>query len=102
MTSSAAAWLGFLASPAAPRTARSPLELDGFLTGVIVSPEPIQPTRWILALWGEDEPNFEDEAQINFVLGAAMTGEHALRSRSQDGAAASEDLPCPVSPYRWQ
>jgi uncharacterized protein len=73
MTSAAtAAWLGFLASPAAPKTARSPLELDGFLTGVIVSPQLIRPTQWILALWGEEDPVFDDEAQINLVLGAAM------------------------------
>jgi uncharacterized protein len=47
-----AAWLAFLASPAAPRQAMSLLELDGYLTGVIVAPNPIPPSRWMAALWG--------------------------------------------------
>ncbi len=32
-----AVWSSFLASPQAPKTAMSPLELGGFLTGVIVT-----------------------------------------------------------------
>jgi uncharacterized protein len=31
-------WLAFLASPAAPKGALSPLDLDGYLTGVVVVP----------------------------------------------------------------
>ena len=61
-----------LASPAAPKTAMSALELDGYLTGVIVTPQavPIQPSAWIGRLWGDDDPIFADEAQINAALGA--------------------------------
>jgi uncharacterized protein len=62
----------FLASPAAPKTAMSALELDGYLTGVIVTPQavPVRPSAWIGRLWGDDDPIFADEAQINAALGA--------------------------------
>jgi uncharacterized protein len=62
----------FLASPATPKTAMSALELDGYLTGVIVTPQavPVRPSAWIGGLWGDDDPIFADEAQINAALGA--------------------------------
>ena len=65
-------WSSFLASPAAPKTAMSTLELDGYLTGVIVTPQavPVRPSAWIGRLWGDDDPIFADEAQINAALGA--------------------------------
>ena len=55
-------------------TVMSPLELDGYLTGIVVTPQaaPILPSAWMARLWGDDEPIFEDEAQINTVLGAVM------------------------------
>jgi uncharacterized protein len=69
-----AVWSSFLASPAAPKTAMSPLELDGYLTGIVVTPQaaPILPSAWMARLWSDDKPIFEDEAQINAVLGAVM------------------------------
>src|SRR5262249_22921411 len=76
----AATWLAFLASPEAPKTALSRLGLDVYLTGIIVSPHPapIRPSRWLGGLWGQDEPVFEDEKQINLVLGAVMGHYNAL------------------------
>ncbi|MGA7803508.1 UPF0149 family protein [Bradyrhizobium sp.] len=62
-----------LTSPAASQ--RSPLELDGYLTGIIVAPQaaPIPPSRWMAELWGEAEPLFEDKARIGRVHRAIMT-----------------------------
>jgi uncharacterized protein len=69
-----AVWSSFLASPEAPKTALAPLELDGYLTGIIVTPQaaPIRPSAWVARVWGDAEPIFEDEAQINTVLGAVV------------------------------
>jgi uncharacterized protein len=55
-------------------TAMSPLELDGYLTGLLVTPQaaPIPPSTWMARLWGTAEPIFEDEAQINAAFGAVM------------------------------
>jgi uncharacterized protein len=63
-----------LTSPQALKTVMSPLELDGYLTGIIVTPQaaPIRPSAWVARLWGDDEPIFEDEAQINNALAALM------------------------------
>ena len=62
-----------LLSPA-PQISMSPLELDGYLTGIVVTPQaaPIRPSAWIARLWGDDAPVFEDEARINTILGAVM------------------------------
>ena len=58
-----APWIAFLASPNAPADAMRPLELDGFLTGIIVSPDLIHPTEWVAVIWGEDGPQVEEIAQ---------------------------------------
>ena len=33
---------------------------DGYLTGVLVSPRLIAPSRWIAGFWSEDDPVFDD------------------------------------------
>jgi uncharacterized protein len=71
-------WLDFLASPAAPKTAMSPVELDGYLTGVVVSPDLLLPSRWLGGLWGEDEPVFDSQDQLQTVIGAVMDRYNAI------------------------
>ena len=66
----ASLWLAFLASPAAPEHAMSLLELDGYLTGVIVAPSLIRPSLWMAGLWADEEPVFDDAAQAQSVLSA--------------------------------
>ena len=77
-----APWRTFLASPNAPKLAMSPLELDGYLTGVVICPQarPIMPSRWLAGLWGGEEPVFEDDEQIKAVLDAVM--EHRPPARA--------------------
>ena len=38
----------------------SPMELDGYLTGVIVSPDLLLPSKWLDGIWGEEEPTFDN------------------------------------------
>lgn len=76
-----AAWLAFASSPAAPKHAMSALELDGYLTGVLVTPSLIPPSQWMAGLWGEEEPVFDDAAQIQSVLGAVGGLYNALSTR---------------------
>lgn len=71
-------WLGFLASPAAPKTTMSPLELDGYLTGIVVAPDMILPGEWFAGLWGKDEPVFDSKDQIQTVMGAVMDRYNAI------------------------
>ena len=58
----------------------SPLELNGYLTGIVVTPRPapILPSTWMMRLWSEDCPIFDDEAQIETVLGALIKRYNAI------------------------
>ena len=43
-------------------------ELDGFLTGLIVSPDPVPQSRWLKLVWGDGPPAFSDEAALQAFL----------------------------------
>ena len=62
----------FLMSDASPEDCMQLSDLDGFLTGIAIGPELIMPSEWLPAIWGGDEPVFEDEEQARTVLGAIM------------------------------
>ncbi len=51
-------------------------QLDGFLTGILVSPEIVLPSRWLKHIWGgedgEGEPEFEDVADYQHCLNLVM------------------------------
>jgi uncharacterized protein len=64
----------------APGIARSPLELDGYLTGVVVTPQPapIRLHKWMAGLWGEDETIFDHPAATKAVLDAVIKRFNAI------------------------
>jgi len=68
-------------------------QLDGFLTGIIVSPDLVKPGRWIRLIWagddGDGEPGFETEVELQAFLDLVMTHYHViLESLSHPGAYA--------------
>jgi uncharacterized protein len=71
-------WLGFLTSPAASKGAMSPMELDGYLTGIVVSPDLLLPSRWLDRIWGENEPTFDGLDQMQTVIAAVMDHYNAI------------------------
>lgn len=71
-------WLGFLTSPAAPRSAMSPMELDGYLTGIVVSPDLLLPSDWLDGIWGQNEPTFDGLDQTKTVIAAVMDHYNAI------------------------
>lgn len=71
-------WLGFLTSPVAPKGAMSPMELDGYLTGIVVSPDLLLPSRWLDRIWGEKEPAFDGLDQMQAVIAAVMDHYNAI------------------------
>jgi uncharacterized protein len=49
-------------------------ELDGYLTGVILSPDPIEPVEWLPPIWGGDAAPFDDERDTAWFI--ALVTEH--------------------------
>lgn len=50
-------------------------ELDGFLHGVILCPDPIPPVEWLQSVWGLDDggvPPFDDPADVQWFIEAIM------------------------------
>jgi uncharacterized protein len=63
----------FLMSDATPEESMSIVELDGFLTSLVIGPEVVPPSAWFKTIWGgEDEPEFESAAQAQRVFGLIM------------------------------
>jgi uncharacterized protein len=62
----------YLMSDHAPDDSMGLSDLDGFLTGIVVGPELIPPSEWLLVIWGGDEPVFQTEDEMRAVLGAIM------------------------------
>jgi len=51
----------FLASDDSPEESMLISDLDGFLTGILCSPELILPSEWFPTVWNTPEPTFTDE-----------------------------------------
>jgi uncharacterized protein len=47
-------------------------DLDGFLTSVVLGPEPIMPSEWLPVIWGHEEPEFESTAHAERIIGLIM------------------------------
>ncbi len=50
-------------------------ELDGFLTGILVSPDPIMPGEWMTVVWGADDSGiapFDDPIDVRWFADAVM------------------------------
>jgi uncharacterized protein len=73
-----AGWIRFLASPAAPATAMRPVELDGYLTGLIVAPDLIPPSLWVDGIWGDDEPVLDSMDQLQTIIDSVMGHYNAI------------------------
>ncbi len=62
----------FLMSDKIPDDCMQLSDLDGFLTGVVVSPDLIMPSEWLPRIWGDGTPEFESDEEANQVIGAIM------------------------------
>ena len=62
----------FLMSDESPENCMQLSDLDGFLTGIAIGPELVKPSEWLPAVWGGEEPVFDDAGQARTVIGAIM------------------------------
>ena len=47
-------------------------ELDGFFTAIVSGPVVIPPSQWLPVIWGEFEPEWENEKNFETVLNLMM------------------------------
>ena len=80
MTSSFSA---ILSAPELPSDLLPPLELDGYLTGVLVTPD-LSPREWIVGIW-DKKPDFSDEASMRRALLAATSRMNHIEAELQKG-----------------
>ena len=73
----ASLWMGVPGWPALPNRAISALELEGYLTGIIVAPSPIRPSLWMAGAL-EDEPVCEDMIDLQSMFHAIALMFNAL------------------------
>lgn len=69
-----------------------PLELEGFFTGLIVTPDLISPSLWLEALWGDDEPIFDSAEHAQTVLDDVMAFYNATIEKIDAQGAAWRPL----------
>ncbi len=69
-------------------------DLDGFLTAIAVSPEPIPAEEWLPVIWGGSQPEFRSARHRGQVTAAIMTRYH-------DIVADLERTPPVVRPVFW-
>ncbi len=62
----------FLMSDDAPEDCMQLSDLDGFLAGIVVSPELIMPSEWTPVIWMDGGPSFNDMKQAERIMGTVM------------------------------
>ena len=81
-------WLDdFLSSDDFVLEAMSLPGLDGFLTSLVIGPEPVSPAEYLPEVWGADFdlPSFEDAEQEAFVTGLVMRHWNTIAIRVERG-----------------
>ena len=52
---------------------------------IAMGPELIMPSEWLPMIWGDDEPVFTDEAQMQAVLGGILSRYNQIRHQIANG-----------------
>lgn len=72
-----------LAAPELPFDLLPPLEMDGYLTGVLVTPD-LPPRTWVSGIW-VGRPNFEDQDGLSRALLAVTSRMNRIEAELQKG-----------------
>ena len=82
----------FLTSDRVPERCMRLSELDGFLTAIAIGPELIMPSEWLPVIWGEGEPVFESDEELQGVVGAIFMRHEEIRRGIEQEPDAYEPL----------
>ncbi len=75
----------FLHRPDAPYHGLFVTELDGYFAGILTNAEMIMPSEWLPPIWGGDDPEFDNEAQAQEILGAIMDMYNDINQSLENG-----------------
>lgn len=84
----------FLMSDRAPEECMQLSDLDGFLTGIAVSPDMLLPSEWLPVIWGGGEPEFDSAEEAKVVLDTIFRRYNAI-------IQALEQQPDSYQPILW-
>jgi uncharacterized protein len=48
------------------------VELEGFLTAIVIGPNTLSPLRWLPKVWGGKQPKFKDTEELNRFVALVM------------------------------
>lgn len=48
------------------------VELEGFLTAIVIGPNTLSPLRWLAKVWGGKQPKFKDTEELNRFVARVM------------------------------
>lgn len=85
----------YLSSEGSPEDSMLLSDLDGFLTGILCSPELIMPSEWLPVVWGSTEPDVADIDRHIWALQAVL-------GRYNEIAAALNSEPPVLEPLFWE
>lgn len=78
----------YLSSDRAPPESMMLSDLDGFLAGIAIGPEPVMPNEWLPVVWGGEEPAFADADEAQAVLGGMISRYNEILHSIEAGAFA--------------
>jgi uncharacterized protein len=80
-------FVSVLASAAVPNPILRPLELDGYLTGILLTPNP-SPRQWIPGIWEADSPSYESDDQFVELVTSVIARQTEIAADLDKGAPA--------------
>jgi len=85
----------FLKSDRAPDEGMHLSELDGFLTGVALTPTSMSPPDLLSVVWGSVEPVYADEDEARFVMNTILDRRDEIKETLQSD-------PADLNPIMWE
>ena len=82
----------FLLSDQTPDDCMQLCDLDGFLTGIVVSPELIMPSEWEPVIWRGEPPAYKDLQQVQHITGIIMARYNEIIHMLMDEPGAFEPI----------
>ena len=75
----------YLDSARSPESCMDLSELDGFLAGLVVGPDPVPSDEWLPMVWDEEDPEFEDQAEADLILGTMFARYNEINDGLEGG-----------------